>query len=165
MEGMPVCVMVNIEDDDIPEETEFFAVTLEAEDDTYVEIQESNLLVTIVDDDGTKTIVMSSSSLIVHVIHCTVAQLLVETHTSSFVIFAGPCIALTKTFISVREDDGEVVACVRLVKPDILQNMSSFIIFTRDGTALGNYFLFCVRTSFYAMFHIIVMCNVLCDLL
>ena len=48
-------------------------------------------------------------------------------------------IGLTRTFISVDEDteDCEVLACVILQKPEVLEMNSSFVLTTTDGTALG----------------------------
>ena len=57
MEREPVCILVNIVDDDVPERTEFFSVTLES-DNVDVDFEESRsiLTVTIEDNDGMKTI-------------------------------------------------------------------------------------------------------------
>ena len=58
MEREPVCILVNIVDDDVPERIEFFSVTLES-DNVEAEVEESRsiLTVTIEDDDGMKTII------------------------------------------------------------------------------------------------------------
>lgn len=50
---------------------------------------------------------------------------------------AGACIGLTSSNLTVGEEDEEVFTCVELLKPLILSNESSFEVFTRDGTALG----------------------------
>ena len=59
--------------------------------------------------------------------------------TTTIILFSGACLGLTSSSMTVSEEDGEVMVCVELQKPSVLVNESSFVLYTQDGTALGNH--------------------------
>lgn len=122
---------MDVVDDDIPELSEQFTVTLKVQNYGIAVVEESRstLVVIIEDDDGEDLFChnfLSKASI------CTLKMILQQ-----HILLIGACIGIRQTTQTVSEDDGEVMACVELQRPDKLSNTASYTLSTQDGTALG----------------------------